>query len=385
MLTKLRWPLGTTPSQQRPHRVRTVQAVAYKGGSSTASPKTAQEPNRVLKASLDTILSSYYERTPSAAQVIQKVYKEGYGEDQVFHDHFAFRTFGVPGLGIEPLGAALEAFGYTLRDYYTFPRTHLLAAWYAPPKDLYEVLPRMFVSQLQVQKLSSAAQAIIHSYTDELTTTQSSIPQAPQPPSSTAATETPGHSSSAGAASSSRSAAMGSSSMAAGLSAWTAAVTQTLPWRAPRREDYMTLLEETEYGAWVLVNGYALNHTALSVHKIAGRQGDIYGFANELVMKGFKMNETGGIMKVSPDSGLLQCSTVADLVDFRFDDGQVHPVVGAYMEVAERKVLPQHQHLAASGGAREQHRRDGFEAQSATNIFASTTVAATAAQQRGVL
>jgi len=91
MLTKLRWPLGTTPSQQRPHRVRTVQAVAYKGGSSTASPKTAQvchpcpyslmgapvrrltanladscnplwlqEPNRVLKASLDTILSSYY-------------------------------------------------------------------------------------------------------------------------------------------------------------------------------------------------------------------------------------------------------------------------------------------------------------------------------------
>jgi hypothetical protein len=53
-------------------------------------------------------------------------------------------------MGIEPFGAALEAFGYSLRDFYTFPRTHLLAAWYAPPKDLYEVLPRMFVSQLQV-------------------------------------------------------------------------------------------------------------------------------------------------------------------------------------------------------------------------------------------
>lgn len=48
----------------------------------------------------------------------------------------------------------------------------------------------------------------------------------------------------------------------------------------------------------VLVNGYGLNHTALSVHQIAGRQGDIYSYANELVMKGFKMNETGGIMKV---------------------------------------------------------------------------------------
>lgn len=27
--------------------------------------------------------------------------------------------------------------------------------------------------------------------------------------------------------------------------------------------------------------------------------------------------------QVSPDSGLLQCSTVADLVDFQFADGQV--------------------------------------------------------------
>jgi hypothetical protein len=64
---------------------------------------------------------------------------------------------------------------------------------------------------------------------------------------------------------------------------------------------------------------------------------------------------------------------------------QVHPVVGAYMEFVERKVLPQHQYLAAAGGLREQHRRDGFEAESATNIFASTTVAAAAAQQQGVL
>lgn len=29
------------------------------------------------------------------------------------------------------------------------------------------------------------------------------------------------------------------------------------------------------------------------------------------------------LLQVSPDSGLLQCSTVADLVDFTFADGQV--------------------------------------------------------------
>lgn len=54
---------------------------------------------------------------------------------------------------------------------------------------------------------------------------------------------------------------MGSSSMAAGLSAWSAAVTQTLPWRAPSRDDYLTLLDETEYGAWY---AHALHHNKVA-------------------------------------------------------------------------------------------------------------------------
>lgn len=63
---------------------------------------------------------------------------------------------------------------------------------------------------------------------------------------------------------------------------------------------------------------------------------------------------------------------------------QVQRVVGAYMEFAERKVLPQH--LAAAGQAmREQHRRDGFDTGNATGIFASTTIAAQTAQQQGLL
>jgi hypothetical protein len=64
---------------------------------------------------------------------------------------------------------------------------------------------------------------------------------------------------------------------------------------------------------------------------------------------------------------------------------QVHPVVGAYMEFVERKPLPQHEHLAAAGQLQEVHRRDGFEAASAKDIFASTTLAAAAAQKSGIL
>lgn len=65
---------------------------------------------------------------------------------------------------------------------------------------------------------------------------------------------------------------------------------------------------------------------------------------------------------------------------------QVHRVVGAYMEFAERKVLPKYHHLAAAGQVvHEQHRRDGFDTGNATGIFASTTMAAQTAQQQGLL
>ena len=49
-------------------------------------------------------------------------------------------------MGIESLGPAVEAFGYVKQDYFVFPNKHLLAAWYAPPEGLYEVLPRLFIS-----------------------------------------------------------------------------------------------------------------------------------------------------------------------------------------------------------------------------------------------
>jgi hypothetical protein len=85
------------------------------------------------------------------------------------------------------------------------------------------------VYRSQVHKLSPEAQALIHSYTDEVTTGQSGP-----------------HISTHASAASSR----GSGDPSNMLSAWTAAVTHTLPWRTPSREDYQALLEETEYGAW---------------------------------------------------------------------------------------------------------------------------------------
>ena len=46
-----------------------------------------------------------------------------------------------------------------------------------------------------------------------------------------------------------------------------ASATNSLPWQTPSLEDFEALAEESEYAAWVLANGYALNHTTLTVHR----------------------------------------------------------------------------------------------------------------------
>lgn len=111
--------------------------------------------------------------------------------------------------------------------------------------------------------------------------------------------------------------------------------------------------------------------------------------------------------QVSPDGLLLQSATVADRVSFCFAGGETQLVPGAYIELAERRLLPQFAHLQVSvrvccgsastapwsaaphctpaspnvqpGEVGEEHRRDGFEAASADRIFESTTLAS---QQR---
>lgn len=48
---------------------------------------------------------------------------------------------------------------------------------------------------------------------------------------------------------------------------------------------------------------------------------------------------------MSPDVGLVQSSTVADQIPFKFDKGGEGMVAGSYLEFAQRAVLPQFKHL----------------------------------------
>ena len=130
-------------------------------------------------------------------------------------------------------------------------------------------------------------------------------------------------------------------------------------------------MQESEYAAWVIYNRYYLNHFTISVLNLPDGYNTVAEFNIFLEKQGIKLNDSGGKIKESPDGGLLQSSTVAQMIEAEFAQGQNHTISGSYVEFAERRVLPEFAHLPADQIQR-QHRRDGFEAGNADKIFEST-------------
>jgi len=265
--------------------------------------------------------------------VINAMIKEGViaNANEIENDHIAFRTMGVVNLGIRSLEKIFLHYGYTRRDHYFFPAKKLDAYWYAPPSPEY---PRIFISELIVEDLSKNAQEIIHSYTDEVTSDPVDVIDL----NDANAVDHFLHS---------------------GL------------WHLPTLKDFLTLSSESEYAAWVIYNRYYLNHFTVSVHNLKEGYNSIADFNNFLERNGFKLNDSGGKIKTSPDGNLLQSSTVAEMINATFADDVKHLISGSYVEFAERKVLKQYEELSAEELKRE-HRREGFEAGNADKIFEST-------------
>ncbi len=298
-----------------------------------------------LEYVLNGLMRRYRERVPDVAKVSDAMIAEGIIADtnEIENDHIAFRTMGVSQLGIKSFEKIFIHFGYQKRDYFYFEAKKLDAYWFSPPKPEY---PRIFVSELRVRDLPQHIQDIISSYTDEV----NSDP-------------------------------VDSLDLNDG-----AAVDEFLHkalWRIPTWDDYSALLEESEYAAWVIYNRYYLNHYTISVHNLREGYNTIEAFNTFLEKTGIKLNDSGGKIKISPDGGLLQSSTVAEIIDAEFAGGEIHPISGSYVEFAERKVLPQFQHLKPSEIKRE-HRREGFEAGNADKIFESTFTSQTVKRKRKI-
>ena len=292
----------------------------------------------VLDEVLKGLLRRYSERVPDVGVIVAAMQQEGMirSAADIENDHIAFRTLGVPYLGIRSFEKIFQHYGYQKRDYYHFEAKKLDAYWYAPPEPRY---PRIFVSELRVGELSEEGQRILRSYTDEV-----------------------------------------QADPVEGLDLEDAAAVDTFLhsalWRLPRWEDYSRLLDESEYAAWVIYNRYYLNHFTVSVHNLPAGWNTVAAFNVFLETHGFKLNDSGGKIKVSGDGLLLQSSTVAEMVEAEFADGVRQRIAGSYVEFAERKVLPEFAGMPAEQ-VTNAHRREGFEAKNADRIFESTFVSQT--------
>jgi hypothetical protein len=144
-------------------------------------------------------------------------------------------------------------------------------------------------------------------------------------------------------------------------------------WKLPTLSDYNTLLNESEYAAWVLYNRYYLNHYTISVHELPNGYDRLEKFNEFLVALGIKLNDAGGVIKISKDGLLLQSSSVAEMITARFEGNDSQEIAGSYVEFAERKVLSEFSGLDPKLIS-SKHRRDGFETANADKIFESTFI-----------
>ncbi|XP_002968786.2 uncharacterized protein LOC9658635 [Selaginella moellendorffii] len=309
-------------------------ALRSKARSSIAcSSSTSVTMPLIARKFLRSLVTPYLKKNVTASSALELVRSNSGGA--VKFDHFAFRTFGVDGFGIDSIAQLFLDLGYECRDELRFPAKKLRAFWYAPPLDFLDIegdgvdgpLPRIFISELLVNQLSSESQEVIKTYTGRA---RALLKHAPL-----------------------------------------TSVLDCLPWENPSVADYERLAQESEYAAWTLANGYALNHLTISVHRLNSELKDINKLNEFLQSNGIKLNKDGGILKVSPDRGLLQSSTVADLVPCTFSDGEIE-TPASYIEFAQRLVLPAFQNLGPDQ-LKEWHRRDGFEVGNADKIFESTS------------
>ncbi len=155
----------------------------------------------------------------------------------VANDHIAFRSLrmtvdnpqGKINLGIDYLESIVKFLGYEAAGEYTFPQTHLYARHYRHPHQEEFDLPKLFISELVVDELPSAIAQLIHqTVAGENLLNSSAIFDAFYHDPQRLAKELQ--------------------------------KIFTRPWQPPQRSIVEQVNEVTQYGAWVLLHGYAVNH-----------------------------------------------------------------------------------------------------------------------------
>lgn len=256
----------------------------------------------------DKLWAVYTSQNPATKKVWDLLSAEG---ETIINDHVAFRTFDHPLISIDVLSRPFLENGYIHKGDYSFTEKKLFARHFEHKDD--ERAPRVFISQLITSHFSNYLQTIVNDWVCNI------------PADKLASGE------------------LIYSGNLAGL---------------PSFRIFEKLRQESEYAAWLFVNGFCANHFTVSVNYLK-KYDTVYKVNAFLKQHGFMMNDAGGEIQGSPGELLEQSSIRAGMVKTTFSEG-VYEVPGCYYEFAKR--YPDKDGKLYSG----------FIAKSADKIFQST-------------
>ena len=237
-----------------------------------------------IKQFFDSLWEVYTQMAPSSLGIRSLLEERG---EIWMNDHVAFRTFDRSPMALKDLEPHLLALGYKRFEPYQFEAKKLQAFGYLHPEEGH---PRVFLSELETHKLSSKANALIDDLVAQIEPKRTKSPDC----------------------------------LFAGPL-----------WEIPSRETYLTLLEESEYAAWVAVNGLCANHFTVSVNMLS-ELSELDALMSFLEESGFEMNLAGGRIKGSPEVKLMQGSTIADKSSVAPPLGGAYEITTCYVEFAQR-------------------------------------------------
>ncbi|GAA0858826.1 DUF1338 domain-containing protein [Aliiglaciecola litoralis] len=265
-----------------------------------------------MHTNIDTLFANlwqdYVAITPSA-QKVHELLGEFAGQAELINDHVAFRTFNIDKINLDKLAKHFLALGYEEKGQYDFEQKKLKAKHFEHADTN---KPKVFISELLVDAFPENVQSIIHRMVENID------PNAAQQDDF---------------------------------------LYSGTHWQVSS-EDYETLLDASEYAAWMAAWGFRANHFTVSVNHLQHFQ-VLADVNSQLKEAGFVLNTSGGEIKGGPEVHLAQSSTMADHIEVQFSDTKKR-IPSCFYEFAQRYKM-------ANGELYQ-----GFVATSADKIFEST-------------
>lgn len=271
--------------------------------------------SKLMKGLVENLWQQYSRRVPYARAYAEMVNARG---GKVVHDHIAFRSFntntGEQPSGVLAFGHLLGILNYRKAGKYKFPKMMATAVHYEHPDPL---LPKIFVSQLEVAELPEWAQHIIRGRVAETPYLLSDE-----------AIELMNILGDQGFI----------NNEAAGILIEEITGYFRRPWKLPLREDLLKINDISQYAAWTLLHGNSVNHFAafVNLQNVAGWP-DIETTSRAMGAAGIPMKER---MEGETGSILRQTATqaVKETIGFRGENGEIEDMewTYAYYEFTER-------------------------------------------------